>query len=136
VMIVTGEAAGRRDSAKLRILLAYLMALAVPLHLSAFMAAPAAIMLGTTRPRRLRPGVSWIAALGGALAAVIGFSLGAPWLLFLGTVVAGPVGVRPLHGRRSRAIACRRRSSCSALTGAAHWLVVQRLEGRAIETQC
>jgi hypothetical protein len=84
LMLVTGEAAGRRDNVKLRILLAYLMALAVPLHLSALMAAPAAIMLATTRPGHVLPDARWLAALGGGLSAVIGFSIGTPWLLLLG----------------------------------------------------
>jgi hypothetical protein len=106
LMIVTGEAAGRRDSRKLRILLAYLTALAVALHLSALMAAPAAIMLATTKPGRILPDARWIAVLGGALTAVIGFSLGAMWLVLLGMIalVWSAIG-RSTGGDRARPLA-------------------------------
>ena len=86
LMVVVGEAAGRRDSARLRVLLAYLMALAVVFQISALVAAPSAILLASMGPERARPDSRRIAALGGVFALVVAFSLAKPWLAAFGLV--------------------------------------------------
>ena len=49
-MLITGDRAGREESGHALALTAYLMALAVPMHLSALVAAPAAILLAARTP--------------------------------------------------------------------------------------
>ncbi|HEU4641811.1 MAG TPA: DUF2723 domain-containing protein [Gemmatimonadaceae bacterium] len=70
-MLACGERAGATGDGRWRLLLAYEMALAVPVHLSALVAAPAAIVLASsTRDRwRVRDGVMLLGALGVAAGA-------------------------------------------------------------------
>jgi len=72
-MVVVGEVAGRSSDRKWIVLLAYLIALSIPLHLSALVAAPAAIYLAARRPRG---GFDWTAAsiLSGAAVATFAIS--------------------------------------------------------------
>ena len=87
LMVLAGDRAGRLDSARYRLLLAYLMGLAVPIQISALVAAPAAILLAATGPDRTRPDGRHLAASGSVLLAVIGVSLGSIAVLLAG--VAG-----------------------------------------------
>ncbi len=52
--IVAADRAGRTGDARFTLLTAYLLALAVPVHLSALVAAPVAVLLAASRPARLR----------------------------------------------------------------------------------
>jgi hypothetical protein len=71
-MVAVGDLAGRTGERRYRVLLAYLMALAVPVQISALVAAPAAIALSAA-PERGAP-LSWrtLWSLGMALGVVIG----------------------------------------------------------------
>ena len=81
VMLVVGERAGREADARWQVLLAYLFALAVPLHMSALVAVPGAVLLasvdehGKLHARRaLLLGGAGVAAAGvgtGSLAVVL-----------------------------------------------------------------
>jgi len=102
VMVVVGEAAGRRDSARMRILLAYLMALAVPLQISALVAVPAAILLASTGADRLRPDLRRIAALGGVFAILVAFALNKPWLAAIGAAALLWPVIQPRTGSVQR----------------------------------
>ncbi|HWP71264.1 MAG TPA: DUF2723 domain-containing protein [Gemmatimonadaceae bacterium] len=86
LMVVVGDRAGEKDSARLRLLLAYLMALAVPIQVSALVAAPAAILLAASTPGRTRPDPRTLLALGGVLAIVAGVSQGSPLVEGAGAV--------------------------------------------------
>ena len=66
LMLLAAERAGRTGQARWRIATAYALALAVPLHLSALVAAPAAVVLVTERENGER---DWLA--GARLAAVL-----------------------------------------------------------------
>ena len=57
-----GSASGDREGRRWSWLTAYLIALAVPLHLSALVAAPAAIVLAAYTPQRIRWGRAWMLA--------------------------------------------------------------------------
>jgi hypothetical protein len=95
IMVWAGERAGHEDSERFTVLLAYLMVLVVPLHLSALVAAPAAIWLAVQRRDRiewhrgvllagmfvLAMGIgraSWIAAVAGAIVAFASVMVRAP----------------------------------------------------------
>jgi hypothetical protein len=95
LMLWAGERAGREDGDRCAILLAYLMALSVPLHLSALVAAPAAIWFAVRRSHRVdwRRGVflggtflfamgvgraSWRLSAAGAVFALLSVAVPAP----------------------------------------------------------
>jgi hypothetical protein len=85
LMIVVGDRAGARDSMRDRVLLAYLMGLAIPLQISALVLAPAAIFLASTRADgRVRWRVAL--ALGSVLLVVIAVSQGSLTLGLMGAV--------------------------------------------------
>jgi hypothetical protein len=95
-MLWCGERVGRTGSRRWAGALVYLMALAVPLHLSALVAAPAAIALATestSGERRWRDAVM----LAGAFVAAAGLGLVSGWLVAVGLVMlaAGALGARP-----------------------------------------
>ena len=102
LMVVVGDRAGEKDSARLRLLLAYLMGLAVSIQVSALVAAPAAILLAASTPGRTRPDVRTLLALGGVLAIVTGVSQGSPLVEGAGAlaIVGSFVGAR--NGPRLR----------------------------------
>lgn len=99
LMVVTGEHAGRKDSFRLRLLLAYLIGLAIPVQISALVAAPAAILLASSSGAR--PSGRHLMALGGVLAVVAGISLGSATVTTVALVallasgVGRHVGLRP-----------------------------------------
>jgi hypothetical protein len=84
LMIVAGERAGARDSTRYRVLLAYLMGLAIPIQISALVAAPPAILLAAMRSGRARPEPRQLLSLGGVLAIVIAVSQGSAGLAVAG----------------------------------------------------
>lgn len=102
LMVVVGDRAGAEDSRRLRVLLAFLMGLAVPIQISALVAAPAAILLASSGPGAARPDARRLVSLGGVLLFVTGFSVGSGLLAAAGvaTVVAAAMGKRA--GARSR----------------------------------
>ena len=64
LMMWSGERAGRSGDQRFVVLTAYLFALAAPLHVTALIAAPAAIVFAATRPEgAVRPAVAGILAL-------------------------------------------------------------------------
>ena len=72
LMVVVGDRAGEKDSPRFRLLLAYLIGLAVPIQISALVAAPAAILLAASVPGRASairhpPSAFRMLALGGVL---------------------------------------------------------------------
>ena len=87
LMLWSGDRAGRaateRDARRWLLLTVYLMAVAVPLHLSALVAAPVALLLATLRDGEPR----WerAALLGGAFVAAMGVGKMNPWLVGVGT---------------------------------------------------
>jgi hypothetical protein len=89
LMIWAGERAGREEGERWTYLTAYLMALAVPLHLSALVAAPAAIALASLTARGIA--VSRVLVLGGALVIAAGVGRMSVWTMAVGAigVVAG-----------------------------------------------
>gem|GEM_PF-357126 len=110
--LLAGDVAGRRGDERVAatagtratVLAAYLLALAVPMHLSALVAAPAAVWLAAARPtpgaRGTRVGWARCATLGGTTAAAAGAGTGRPALALAGLAV--PVAVA-LWQQRSRA---------------------------------
>jgi hypothetical protein len=101
LMVVAGERAGARDSTRYRVLLAYLMGLAIPVQISALVAAPPAMLLAAMTPGRARPDPRHLLSLGGVLVAVISVSNGSAGLAVagLGALVAG-MAWRGVDGRR------------------------------------
>lgn len=89
LMLHAGERAGRAQSERWTYLTAYLIALSVPLHLSALVAAPAAIALASYRS----PGVNWrrATALIGVFVLALGVGRMSPWVAIVGVglVLAG-----------------------------------------------
>jgi hypothetical protein len=83
--IWAGDNAGRTGETRWTLLTAYLMALSVPLHLSALVTAPVAIALATMADR----GPSWRAGLllSGAFVAAIGAGRISPWLIAVGVAL-------------------------------------------------
>jgi hypothetical protein len=84
LMVVVGDRAGERDSARLRLLLAYLIGLAIPIQISALVAAPAAIVFAASGSREAGPAPRRLAASGGVLAIVGGVALGSLWIIAAG----------------------------------------------------
>lgn len=98
--IWAGDRAGRDPRGRWHYLTAYLIALAVPLHLSALVAAPVAIALAALGPQ----GVRWrtVATLGGTFAVALGVGRMTWWLCLLGgLLVAGSI-MAPAEGERFR----------------------------------
>jgi hypothetical protein len=101
LMIWAGERAGRADGERWTYLTAYFMALAVPLHLSALVAAPAAIALASLTPRGLS--MSRALMLGGTLVIAAGVGRMSVWTIAVGAtaVLLGMrdwsfISIRPL----------------------------------------
>jgi hypothetical protein len=91
LMVVAGERAGLRDSLRYRVLLAYLIGLAIPIQISALVAAPPAILLAAMTSGRLRPDLRHLLSLGGVLVVVIAVSSGSVGLAVggFGALLAG-----------------------------------------------
>jgi len=92
-MIVAADRAGRTGQWKWLVLSAYLLALAIPVHLSVLVAAPVAILLAIDRPTGSR---DWCAggALFGVSIAVAGIGRLSPTLTIVGgLVVAGSAAI-------------------------------------------
>lgn len=96
ILVWSGERAGsaedERSARRWTLLTVYLIALAVSLHLSALVAAPAAIALAAYRGGRM----DWmrLALLGGALVAAAGVGRMSPWLALAGAVLMLLAAVR------------------------------------------
>ena len=86
VMLACAERAGRTGSVRWRVLVAYVMALAVPLHLSALLAAPAAIYLASTTAED-RLDLVHACVLTGVLLAVAGLGTDRRWLSAVGVAL-------------------------------------------------
>jgi hypothetical protein len=84
LMVVAGERAGTRDSLHYRVLLAYLIGMAIPIQISALVAAPPAIFLAAMTSGRLRPDPRHLLSLGGVLVVVIAVSSGSLGLATVG----------------------------------------------------
>ena len=87
LMIYAGERAGREggEEAKFTYLTAYLMALAVPLHLSALVAAPAAIALATATPQGMHKRRALM--LAGVFVISIGVGRMSLWMVIVGVAM-------------------------------------------------
>ena len=85
LMVVVGDRAGRSGSFRPRLLLAYLLGLAIPVQISALVAAPAAIFLASSTGSTGLDGRRAL-ALGGVLVAVMGVSLASVPVAVLGLV--------------------------------------------------
>ena len=85
-MVWAGERAGRENGERWTSLVAYLMVLAVPLHLSALVTSPVAIMLATWTAA----GPRWRRAivLGGVFLIAMGLGRMSPWLMIAGAALA------------------------------------------------
>ena len=100
LLVVAGERAGAQDSARYRMLLAYLMGLAIPIQISALVAAPPAIVLASLSPESRRLDLRHLLSLGGIMLIVIALSQGSIGLTALGlgavaaSVVLGGTGAR------------------------------------------
>ena len=88
IMLVCAERAGRLDSARWRVVTAYTFGLAIPLHISSLVAAPAAAYLASTTPARDTVDVRTAAAM--LTAAIVAMAIGAVSYLFL--TIAAVVG--------------------------------------------
>ena len=93
LMVVVGDRAGVTGSFRLRLLLAYLIGLAIPVQISALVAAPAGIFLASSNGAG-RPDPRRVLALGGVLMGVIGVSLGSVPITVLGLVAVVASAVR------------------------------------------
>ena len=82
VTLVAADQAGRTGEPRWLVLTAYLFGLAAPLHVSALVAAPAAITLAATSARDARPVTALV--LGGAFALAAGVGTGAAVVAALG----------------------------------------------------
>jgi hypothetical protein len=82
LLVVAGERAGREDGFRSRLVLAYLLGLAVAVQISALVAAPAAVYLAACPGGRVR----WarVLSLGGVLLVVIGLGLVSQVLMVAG----------------------------------------------------
>lgn len=85
LMVAAGERARRTGHTRDRALVVWLIALAIPLQISALVAAPAAVLLAALHGPRL----SWpvLAALGGATALAMGIGTVSPLLVATGVVM-------------------------------------------------
>ena len=93
VTLAVADRAGRSASARWRVLTAYFIALAVPLHLSALVAAPVAVYLAASNDEGLIDWQTALSLLGVAIAA-IGAGKASLWLSIVGAlmiVVSAPV---------------------------------------------
>jgi hypothetical protein len=104
LMVLAGERAGATGSARWRLMLAYLMALAVPIQISALVAAPAAILLAAMpvagpvdRRRASALGAVFLTATGAGLAST-GIMLAGLTLLAVTTFRGGPAAKREAIG--------------------------------------
>ena len=98
LMIWAADRAGRAGDQRWTCLTAYLMALSVPLHLSALVVAPAAILLAAYTGDRLRWPVAW--ALSGVFVLSMGVGRMSLWLCVAGAaIVTAAVAVRKREGR-------------------------------------
>lgn len=95
VAIVAADAAGRRNDRRWLVLAAYLLALSVPLHLSALVAAPVVIYLATERADGARDWSAGAALLATALVAA-GVARLSPVLVGLGIVLLCGAAALPL----------------------------------------
>src|SRR5687767_9487813 len=93
LMVVAGGRAGVSGGFRWRLLLAYLIGLAIPVQISALVAAPAAIFLASSTSTRALDGRRAL-ALGGVLVAVAGVGLGSAAIAALGLVVLAASAVR------------------------------------------
>lgn len=93
LMVIVGERAGATGSVRPRMLLAYLMALAVPIQISALVAAPAAIWLASTSPAGRLDGQTAV-ALGAVFVVAAGAGLASPGIIVTGIVVLAVVALR------------------------------------------
>ena len=98
LMLVAGERAGALDSRRYRILLAYLMGLAIPIQISALLAAPAAILLASSGRDRRQPDWRHVGTLGGVFLIVMGVSQGSVAVMLAGLAVQSWSAVRPSSG--------------------------------------
>lgn len=98
--LFAADRAGVGASARWRVLTAYLMVLAVPLHLSALVAAPVAVYLAASNEDGL---VDWQTALAltGVFIAAVGLGRVSPWLSGVGVLV---VALSPIAGQMWRSI--------------------------------
>jgi len=105
LILARGELAGVLGSARQRALMVYLSALAVPVQISALVAAPAGILLAATNRDRELPSPGIVLALGAALLLVAGLGLASSSLLVSGLVAlvaAAALGARsPSRAARS-----------------------------------
>lgn len=101
ITLAVADRAGRSASARWRVLTAYLIVLAVPLHLSALVAAPVAVYLAASSDDGL---IDWqtALALSGVTVAAIGAGRASPVIGVLG--VAMVVASAPLAGQMWRSI--------------------------------
>jgi len=104
LMLLAAEGARRRDAGRHSVVIAYAFALAVPLHLSALVAAPAAITLAAVPPEgRVR--ISRGIALGGAMLIAAGAGVVSPWPVAAGLVLLpASVIVPDARSRASRSL--------------------------------
>ena len=118
--VACADAAGRTGERRWVVLAAYLLALALPLHLSVLVAAPVAVYLASSRPDR-----SWDvgagAAISGAVLCAVGIGrLSAVWVaLGLGVLAVTTLGGRAagfrVHERPAVGVACAMAVALSAL---------------------
>ena len=103
LMVWVGERAGARDDPRLRLLLVYLIALAVPVQISALVAAPAAILLAATPADGGRLDGRRVVALGAVVVIVAGAGLASAGIALAGLVmlIASAVRARPPFGREA-----------------------------------
>jgi hypothetical protein len=87
LMVWAADAAGREDRARFVVLTAYLMVLAVPLHLSALVAAPVAIYLAARRAGQPEWRRDRLLLLSGAFVCAMGVGRTSPVLLGSGAVL-------------------------------------------------
>ncbi|HEX6535364.1 MAG TPA: DUF2723 domain-containing protein [Gemmatimonadaceae bacterium] len=104
IMLACGERAGATGEARWRVLLAYVMALAVPVHLSALVAAPAAIALACSDERGR---IAWrdAAMLAGLFALAAGVGLASPRLALGGAALAAAAVLVAPSAQRARELA-------------------------------
>jgi hypothetical protein len=113
IMVALGDRAGRSGLVRDRVMLAYAMALSVPLQISALVAAPAAVLLAATPPgwatdasnAESRWGLSWsvlvvLVVLAGVLALVACLGLVRPSLGVAGAVLMAAAGAMSALAKR------------------------------------
>ena len=118
VTIYAAERAGRADDERWTYLTAYLMALAVPLHLSALVVAPVAIVLASYTTQ----GIRWRRAvvLAGTFVLVMGIGRISPWMIVAGAlIVVGGVLGHPSSVVRQDASSVVRQDTSSVMRRAA-----------------